>query len=123
MAKRDKTPGALQMLSDLQSRRVPPPAAGDPPEWLSETAKAHWHRLAPVLLERGQLTVADVDAFTVVCNALARYRQATEMLDKSSLLVKVDGALVRNPLLSVQAEAERTLATYGARFGIVPTAL
>ncbi|WP_010311437.1 P27 family phage terminase small subunit [Saccharopolyspora spinosa] len=56
-----------------------------PPESLSEDARAVWDRLTPSLIAVGVLTPWDTDAFVIVCEALARYQQATKLVNGSSL--------------------------------------
>ena len=91
------------------------------PDWASDDAQAIWQRLAPGLEERGVLTAWDVDAFLVLCEALARYRSATQLVNGSALLVQGGSGLMKNPALQVQAEAERTFLQFAARFGLTPS--
>jgi P27 family predicted phage terminase small subunit len=91
------------------------------PDWASDGAREIWDRLAPSLEQRKVLTSWDVDAFLVLCEALARYRNATALVNGSALLVQGGSGLMKNPALQVQAEAERTFLTYAARFGLTPS--
>lgn len=100
---------------------VPSSAAVVCPEWSSEQARAVWERLAPDLIRRGLLTSWDADAFYVVCEALARYKAATQLVNGSALLVQGGSGLMKNPALQVQAEAERTFLQFAARFGMTPS--
>jgi P27 family predicted phage terminase small subunit len=63
----------------------------------------------------------DIDAFLVVCEALARYKAATQLVNGSALLVQGGSGLMKNPALQVQAEAERTFLQFAARFGLTPS--
>ncbi|MEV8438797.1 tetratricopeptide repeat protein [Actinosynnema sp. NPDC051121] len=76
---------------------VPPDAEVEPPDWLSDSARAIRDRLAPGLVARKVLTVWDADAFAILCQAVARYREATTRLNSSALLVQGSGGLVKNP--------------------------
>ncbi|MCP3800334.1 phage terminase small subunit P27 family [Allokutzneria sp. A3M-2-11 16] len=120
-------PTALRVLHGDRPDRintdepVPPPATIQPPDWLSADARAVWDRLAPGLIAKGVLTVWDCDAFTVLVEALARYKNATALVNGSHLLVQGAGGLVKNPALQIQAEAERTFLAYAARFGLTPS--
>lgn len=60
---------------------------------------------------RGVLTVWDTDAFLVLCEALARYHPATQLVNGSALQVQGGSRLMKNPALQVQAEAKRTFLT------------
>jgi P27 family predicted phage terminase small subunit len=100
---------------------VPPTSEITGPDWLSDKARAIWDRLAPSLTARKVLTSWDADAFAVLCEALARYATATQLVNGSALLVPGPGGLVPNPALKVQADAERVFLTYAARFGLTPS--
>jgi P27 family predicted phage terminase small subunit len=100
---------------------VPPTEEIVCPDWASDAARTVWDRLAPGLFERGVLTAWDVDAFLVVCEALARYKAATQLVNGSALLVQGGSGLMKNPALQVQAEAERTFLQFAARFGLTPS--
>lgn len=120
-------PTALRILHGDRKDRIndqePTPAEGEviAPEELSEEARAAWDRLAPDLIRLGVLTPWDVDAFRITCEALARYRAATRLVNGSALLVQGPNGLVKNPALVVQREAEVTFSQYGARFGLTPS--
>ncbi|WP_219824203.1 tetratricopeptide repeat protein [Actinokineospora auranticolor] len=76
---------------------VPPDAEVEPPDRLSDSARAIRDRLAPGLVARKVLTVWDADALAILCQAVARYREATSLLNSSALLVQGSGGLVKNP--------------------------
>jgi P27 family predicted phage terminase small subunit len=120
-------PTSLRILhGDRQDRinnaePVPPIEEIVCPDWASDTARAIWERLGPGLIRRGVLTAWDVDAFLVVCEALARYKAATQLVNGSALLVQGGSGLMKNPALQVQAEAERTFLQFAARFGLTPS--
>ncbi|MGI8306633.1 P27 family phage terminase small subunit [Saccharopolyspora hattusasensis] len=94
---------------------MPPDQEVACPEWLSDEAKLIWDRLAPGLIAQKVLTPWDVDAFTVPCESLARYKAATALVNGSALLVQGSTGLVRNPALQVQSEAERVFLAYAVR--------
>jgi len=52
---------------------------------------------------------------------LNRYRNATALANGSALLVQGRSDLMKNPVLTVQSEAERTFLTCAARFGLTPS--
>jgi P27 family predicted phage terminase small subunit len=120
-------PTALRVLHGDRKDRIndaePVPPTGEIvcPDWASEQAREIWVRLGPGLESRGVLTVWDTDAFLVLCEALARYRTATQLVNGSALLVQGGSGLMKNPALQVQAEAERTFLTYASRFGLTPS--
>ncbi|WP_410646346.1 phage terminase small subunit P27 family [Amycolatopsis sp. cmx-4-54] len=120
-------PTALKVLHGDRPDRInhaepiPPEHEVTAPEDLSDDARAVWDRLAPGLIAVGVLTTWDVDAFVIVCEALARYKQATKLVNGSALLMQGPNGFVKNPALIVQREAETTFAQYGARFGLTPS--
>lgn len=120
-------PTALRVLHGDRRDRIndqePVPPDGEivPPEEISPDARQVWERLAPSLIACGVLTAWDVDAFWMACEALARYRQATRLVNGSALLVQGPNGLTKNPALVVQREAETSFAHYGARFGLTPS--
>ncbi|SDC25534.1 phage terminase small subunit P27 family [Actinokineospora iranica] len=120
-------PTALRVLHGDRPDRInthePAPPMQDItcPDWASDAARAIWARLAPGLIERRVLTPWDTDAFLVLCEALARYRAATQLVNGSALLVQGGSGLMKNPALQVQADAERTFLTFAARFGLTPS--
>lgn len=123
----DAKPTALRILHGDRKDRIndtepiPPTSEITCPEWASEAAREIWERLAPGLAARGVLTAWDFDAFLVLCEALARYRAATQLVNGSALLVQGGTGLMKNPALQVQAEAERTFLSYASRFGLTPS--
>lgn len=120
-------PTSLRILhgerADRVNRSEPAAPLGDIkcPDWISSGARLVWERLAPGLIRRGVLTMWDVDAFLVVCEALARYKAATQLVNGSALLVQGGSGLMKNPALQVQAESERTFLQFAARFGLTPS--
>ncbi|PKW16613.1 phage terminase small subunit P27 family [Saccharopolyspora spinosa] len=119
-------PTALKVLHGDRKDRInheePIAAEGEvTPEELSDDAPAMWDRLAPSLIAVGVLTRWDTDAFVIVCEVLARYKQATKLVNSSALLVQGPNGFVKNPALTVQRDSETTFAQYGARFGLTPS--
>jgi P27 family predicted phage terminase small subunit len=120
-------PTALRILHGDRADRIntdepaPPEQEITCPEWASDNARAIWERMAPGLIERKVLTVWDSDAFLLLCEALARYKAATQLVNGSALLVQGGSGLMKNPALQVQAEAERTFLQVAARFGLTPS--
>ena len=62
MRGRKPKPTSLKLLDGTRADRINhdepamPPASTEPPDWLDETARAHWGDLAPVLQSSGLLT-------------------------------------------------------------------
>lgn len=55
-----------------------PPA----PEWLDETAKEEWNRVAPMLADSRLMTEADTKALEAYCKCWSRYIEAEKQMDQ-----------------------------------------
>ncbi|MCP2267931.1 P27 family phage terminase small subunit [Actinokineospora diospyrosa] len=68
---------------------VSPDAEVEPPDRLSDSARAIRDRLAPGLVARKVLTVWGADAFAILCQAVARYREATTLGTANDLALRL----------------------------------
>lgn len=76
------------------------PAFPDPPEALSDAAKARWRTVAQILAGRDQ--TVDVDQLSTYCELWARWQQAEQSITKSGSLVRTArGGIAASPLLTV----------------------
>lgn len=143
LGKRGKRPEptALKLVKGTRSDRVntdepvpDTPADGlEPPEWLAgnEVALEIWSEYAPDLERKGVLTAWDVEAFAICCETAARRRKAVARIKREGEVVdapvfdrngKPTGVReVRNPWLTVLAQADRQLLSWAARFGMTPS--
>lgn len=122
-------PTALKLLEGTRKSRINdaepiPPATGipEPPEWLGELGMETWRKLAPGLHARGVLTEWDLDAFAVLCQAVASHRQASELLNRSSVLIQGDRGLVKNPALQIARDSAQVIRAFAQEFGLTPSA-
>lgn len=126
------TPTRLKIVRGNPGRRplpkaeavVPPATDLTPPAWLSERARTYWGEIAPMMAECGLLTNVDKTAFEGLCDAYARWREASEMLAKTPLIVKAptSGYLMPNPMISIANQAFGQLRTMLGEFGMTPSA-
>jgi P27 family predicted phage terminase small subunit len=98
-------------------RKVPAP-----PRELPRAARRFWRRLVPGLVDRGQLTVLDMDQFAIYCDALAKLWQAAEALGFGPLLPGRRDDVRTNPAWKVYRELQATCRALGADFGLTPGA-
>lgn len=77
-------PTALRLLNGNAGKRPVnaqepqlPACTAEPPDWLSEDARAHWLRLAPMLAAAGVLKASDADLLATYCETYAGYIVAT----------------------------------------------
>lgn len=99
--------------------RVPPPRPG-----LSPEARAHWKRLAPVLVFRGLLRETDLDSFETLCRLEAEYAALTKMISspKKAYYTAADGKPRRHPAVADRRATLKDLRDYRDRFGLSPLA-
>lgn len=85
-----KTPTAiLQMNGSWRAKNRPdakeqaelPPA----PTWLKGRTLEVWNELAPMLANKGVLTLRDANALARYCQTWVRWREAEEFLDKAGM--------------------------------------
>lgn len=110
-------PGGRRLVEPVK----PPPSKPRCPSWLDDYAKTVWRRLVDILDGYGVLTTADRETMAVYCQAVAAYREATEKIAKTGLLVQGQkGNAVTNPLWRIQRDAARLIMEGSARFGLTP---
>lgn len=100
-----------------------PPSKPRCPSWLSTYAKTEWRRVVPVLDDLGLLTTVDRSTLAAYCEAVATFKEATELIAELGVLVqgRRKGEAVKNPALQVQRDAARLIASYSAMFGLSPS--
>lgn len=72
-----KSKAALSRIEPSPTAYVTPP---EPLPFLSETAKAEWHRITPELCKLKILTILDTPMLAAYCQAYGRYIEAEENL-------------------------------------------
>ena len=139
MAGRKPKPTAVKRAEGNPGKRPlnenePQPAAGKPkaPRHLSSVARTHWHATLAVLFPTGVITLAESDLLATYCEAYARWRQAKEELRPKKgkdgfrggglIVTNAAGNPVRNPLLNVLADAEKTMMRCMSELGMTPSA-
>jgi P27 family predicted phage terminase small subunit len=112
-----------------QSRQTEAPP--DAPDYLSGYAADEWYRIAPELHRLGLLTVLDVPALAIYCQAYGRWRTAEELIAgianrgdaTRGLLIKGPyGDARENPLLRISRHAADQMLTVAGHFGMTPSA-
>ena len=88
-------------------------APPEPPATLCRVGAAEWCRLAPILVSRGVLTVADLGIFEAYCSMWAQYSAAAHTLRRAA------ASSVRQIL---QAQLEAPVRAKAKRAGREPTA-
>lgn len=131
-------PVALRVIEGNRSRRPLPPAIEvdtrplmeEPPESMSEDAKAEWRRIAPTLIKMGMLTNLDQATFMVYCESwsmLIAAQQTFEDMRKQSpafrgQVVAGKGKVARNPVIANFRQLAGLVVTLASEFGMSPSA-
>jgi P27 family predicted phage terminase small subunit len=93
------------------------------PDWLSAAAAEEWARLVPDLIVMGTVKAADATALACYCEAVARFRVASEIVSKAGLMLKDrDGIVRKNPAVGMARDAGAEVRQWAREFGLTPAA-
>ena len=94
----------------------------EPPEHLSDEAKAAWAHVQTTMASTRVITAADADMLELYCESLARYREWSELLGKSGPLIKGarHGELVKNPLVAMVRDTGTQVRALAGELGLTP---
>lgn len=100
------------------NRRSPQPKKGHraPPASLSSTGKKKFAVLVADLTSTGLLTVIDIDALSLYCDAYVRYWELQKEMARERAVI--DGK--KNPKLTAMKEAFNQMRSIGSEFGWSP---
>lgn len=113
-----KTPTAvLKMTGSWRANGRPdsqePAEMPPPPSWLAGRVLEVWKELAPVLLQKGVLTVRDRNALARYCQLWHRWRQAEEFIDtygSTYTITKTEKATGKEKVVNTKAHPQARLA-------------
>lgn len=93
-----------------------------PPTEISESAMAYWRLIRSQLDPVGVLTAPDAYALAMLCEELALYDKAKEILDKEGYIVEniATGAQKESPWVGIRNRAFMNSAKLMERFGLTP---
>lgn len=112
-------PGGRKLVDDQ-----PKPDGTIPtcPDWLRGEAVTKWEQLAPQLHACGILANIDGDVLATYCQAWARWKEAEEMVGKSSQILKsAEGSIYINPALGASSMAIKQMLACMTKLGLSPT--
>jgi len=91
------------------------------PPGLTPKAQKQWKYIVKELVDCGVMTNLDVHALRLYCEAWARYSDAAELLQKSSLITKTpNGLLMQNPVIPIMNKAFEQMMRILPEFGATP---
>jgi P27 family predicted phage terminase small subunit len=114
-------PGKRKLHPGPQPARTEAPP--EPLNFLCETGKAEWRRLAPELHRLGLLTVLDHAVFGAYCSSFGRWMTAERLLATEGLLAKGStGNTIAHPLFKVATQAARDVCKFACELAMTPSA-
>jgi P27 family predicted phage terminase small subunit len=128
-------PAALKLLNgrgngrDSAGRTVPVPPkfarqAPNPPDWLSEEARAEWDRVVPGLEAVDLLKESDRAMLVAYCETWDMYMSAVLKVRAEGMTIvnPKTGLERKHPVLGVLSEAAAQLRMFAREFGLTPAA-
>jgi P27 family predicted phage terminase small subunit len=129
---RPTKPTALKVIQGTQRKDRANPAEPKPevladdspaPEWLSPRGKEAWGDLLPLLRSMKVATTVDPAAFAMLCDALAEYIDAREVVIREGATYWTRGKvemLRSRPEVTIASEAWRRAKMMLTEFGLTP---
>lgn len=107
----------------------PPKEMPKPPTWLSKRGRKCWREIAPWLHQNGLLTRLDQTALALLCEPLADYLAAREIVDEAAaekgtrFVTTTDkGNIIQHPAVGVMNKAWEKVVKLLREFGMTPSA-
>jgi P27 family predicted phage terminase small subunit len=130
---RPRTPTRLKVLQGTTrpdranpGEPKPPPAKAREaaPAWLRPTSRPWWNRIRPLLVQMQVMTGADPVALGLLCDALADYMTARDVIRKLGATYETEGdagkMLRQRPEVYIAADAWRRAKLMLTEFGLTP---
>ena len=126
---RKPKPTAIKELEGNPGKRplntmepTPPNVSIHCPQYLLPDARKEWKRLAPILIQMGLLTAADVVPFAAYCTAFARWKEAEEEISRHGSIYKDNEGRIRpNPYIAIANQQLKEIKSFAAEFGLTPS--
>lgn len=90
----------------------------EPPPFLTTESRRIWMTTVEQLLAAGATRRVSPESLLAYVSAVATHRQATELIERTQILVDRGGRPVANPALEVQRQAAMVIARFAAQFGL-----
>ena len=134
MKGRKPTPTSLKIIRGNPGKRslsknepTPKAVCPSPPDILSPVAKKHWKIISKQLFDANVMTVLDIPALTIYCEAYSRWIEAGKAVQAEGVIIKQkshDGSteyLKQNPNLMIQQKAFDQMKSMLTEFGMTPS--
>ena len=122
-------PTNLRLLHGDRKSRInddePIPAEGLPdcPDIAAYEVREIWDYTIAQLGVMHLVSPADRDVLLAYCEAVVMHRKSSEILAKSSILIKgLHGGLVKNPAVQIQRDSAIVMRALAQEFGLTPSA-
>jgi P27 family predicted phage terminase small subunit len=97
------------------------PAEAPPmPEWLSETARAEWGRLIPLLASQGVLAVTDLGIYAAYCQGIADLEAVTKELETADRYYKSGTLIKEHPGVKLSLKLQEQIKLLASELGLTP---
>jgi P27 family predicted phage terminase small subunit len=97
------------------------PSEMPPPEHLTKREARAWNENVPTLMHAGLLDGIDAGALEAMAKAMARAREAAEILASEGLFVESpNGYKIAHPAVAVEQKAWADYARWCGKFGLTP---
>jgi P27 family predicted phage terminase small subunit len=94
-----------------------------PPGHLTDSARAEWLKLAPLVTEQRTLAPADLRGFEMLCETLATVTQAQTVIATDGLTIGKEGGTVRaHPAVKIMEAARGQATRLLIEYGLTPRA-
>lgn len=108
------------------SAREPKPRAAKktpaPPKYLGAIAKEEWRRVVPELHRLGLLTKVDTTSLAMYCQALARWREADQVITAQGMTFMTEkGYVVQRPEVTIAQKQATLCKQFASEFGLTPS--
>lgn len=93
------------------------------PSWLDGIAKREWHSVVADLREKDMISNLDVTSLAMFCDAVSKYRAASDLVRKEGTVITFKNALgatnrVAHPAVGVMKTMAAIAKAYGSEFGL-----
>ena len=118
-----RLPGTERTDRPVPKRVTLNPEAPTPPADLCVEAKAEWKRIVPDLDAKGLLSKVDRGMLVTYCDAVAKQKQARNLLDEEGLMAKGQkGEPIKHPAWMIYTQAGTQIAQLAKELFASPNA-